>query len=97
MGHRASLFVSAGGCPEPQWGQDPSVCVDEGREAGARPVLRGCAGARGQGLGLGGLPERCEFVFRSQLLAAWPRIPFPAVGLGAESGCEGSGGSVPVC
>lgn len=74
-GHRASLFMSAGGCPEPQWGQDPSVCVDEGCEAGARPVLRGCAGARGQGLGLGGLPERCEFVFWSQPLAAWPRIP----------------------
>lgn len=54
---QVSLSVLTGGCPGPQRGQDPSVCVDEEGEAGAQPVLRGRAGACGQGLGLGGLPE----------------------------------------
>lgn len=57
-----SRSVPAGGCREPRRGQDPGLRVDEEDEAGVQPLPRGRAGARGEALGLGGFPERCEFV-----------------------------------
>lgn len=66
-----SPSVPAGGHCELQQGKDSGVRVDEADEAGTQPLLRGRAGARGEGLGLGCLPKRCELLdHTSQLRVA---------------------------
>lgn len=57
VGCRCSLSLSTGGCCEQKQGADPSVCVDEEDEAGAPPVLCGCAGAGGEDISLGLFPK----------------------------------------
>lgn len=72
---RSEPLCAPGGRCEPQWGEDPGVRVDEEGEAGEQPLLRGRAGARGAGLGLGGVPERRESRSGSQLCVALPLGP----------------------
>lgn len=43
-------------------------------------MLCGRAGARGEGLGLGGLPERCEFASRSSSASTRQSVPVGAFG-----------------
>lgn len=79
-GASASLSLPTGGRGEPRRGEDPSVRVAEEGGAGAQPVLCGRAGARGEGLGLGGLPERCEFASRSSSASTRQSVPVGAFG-----------------
>lgn len=81
-GAGASLSLPTGGRREPRRGEDPGLRVAEEGGAGARPVLRGRAGARGAGLGLGGFPERREFATRFSLNARLLRLSVPAGRLG---------------
>lgn len=79
-GASASLSLPTGGRGEPRRGEDPGVRVAEEGGAGAQPVLCGRAGARGEGLGLGGLPERCEFASRSSSASTRQSVPVGAFG-----------------
>lgn len=95
-GGRCSRSLPTGGRGEPKQGEGPGVCVDEEDEAGAPAVLRGRAGACGEGLGLGLFPKRCEFA------RAWPHSS-PAchplcshVGLWAAA-MSGFWRAVPIC
>lgn len=79
-GASASLSLPTGGRGEPRRGEDPGVRVAEEGGAGAQPVLCGRAGARGEGLGLGGLPERCEFASRSSSASTRQSVPVGTFG-----------------